>query len=91
MEQISEFDLSNSNSAVKDYRYAEKDVNITECLNRHVDAISNMHNSLQKVLSFISDIALPYAENMAREEIRHIPEEDLLKLYAQLCEPEFKK
>lgn len=91
MEQVSEFDLSDRNSAVEERRDAEKDINLTECLNRHANSMSQMYDSLQKVLSFISDIALPCVENMAREEIRHIPEEDLLKLHAQLCEPEFKK
>lgn len=78
MEQISEFDISNSNSAVECYRYAENDVNITECLNMHVDAIFNMHNSLQKMLSFINNIVLPCAENIAREELGKLSEESCL-------------
>ena len=91
MGQICEFYLSDVNSAVKESRYAEKDINLTECLNRHANSMSQMYDSLQKVLSFINDIVLPYAENIAREEMKHIPDEDLLKLHARLCVSEFKK
>ena len=90
MEQISEFYLSDVNSAVKESRYAEKDINLTECLNKHANSMSQMYNSLQKMLRFMNDIALPYAENLAREEIKNLSDEELVKLHEQLCEFEFK-
>ena len=90
MEQVSEFDLSDRISAVEECNDAEKDINLTECLNKHANSMSQMYNSLQKMLRFMNDIALPYAENLAREEIKNLSDEELLKLHEQLCEFEFK-
>ena len=90
MEQISEFDLSDRISAVEECNDAPKDINLTECLNKHANSMSQMYNSLQKMLSFINNIALPYVESLAREEIKNLSDEELLKLHEQLCEFEFK-